>query len=151
MEIKINNFEDYYNEIVKWTTDRYLNKLEYNPSDLMQNIIEELNEAADALDEQDLFGFIDAVADELIYISVDSLKKNSKITIRILEAKWNMFCTMCSELDIDPHIAITEVLKEISSRQGEYDKKKGKWVKDESKKHLLYKADFNKALIMPTS
>lgn len=123
-------------EIMKWQRDRNLDKMVYNHTDELLNVLEEVGEvwghtSRDTMKEfmLDLIGnrqllvtpdeCIDAYFDIIVY-SIGSMMK----------------------LGYDVPSVIMEGLKEINSRGGSYSVEEGKWKKEITGNE--YKADYSK-------
>ena len=127
-------------QIIKWQTDRNLDKMPYKHEDELKNILEEVIES---------FGMFSVFAREIASNIVFDLKEESFETDD--EQKVDAYFDICvyaigamMKLGYDPMKVFEEGLKEINERTGAYDAQVGKWVK-QSKKDNAYKADYSKA------
>lgn len=107
-------------QIVEWAEARGITKQKPDASNFVKNVVSELGEF---LNEERRHSEIDAICDIMV------------------------FCiTELPKYGIDPNLALTETLKEIASRTGEWSPKEGKWLKYKTPeaKALWYTADYDK-------
>ena len=125
-------------QVIKWQTDRNLDKMPYRHGDELTNIVEEVAET---------FSLGRPQADTIITIlgCVDEsniVDDNDKIDAYFDICVYSIGAML--KLGYDPIKVFEEGIKEINERTGKYDPKVGKWVKGE-KKPNAYKADYSKA------
>ena len=104
--MKINNVLD---NIIEWSISRGINRQEPNRNAYIANKVEELGEYAEAFKKGNMNDVIDAIVDSMVFDITELGKHN-----------------------IDPTLALKEVLKVLNSRVGDWDKHTGKFIKDTS-------------------
>jgi hypothetical protein len=108
-------------DIIKFNTDR--NLVKFSASAEYSMLFEELQEFLMGSARDNEKEMLDGLCD-LIVVSVGAINK----------------------LGYDPHIALDETIKEITSRKGSFNKASGKWDKDPFQDvEELYIADYQKA------
>ena len=130
-----------YDKLRNWATERGLDKIPFDKAGYTTNIIEELCEIWGV--PKELHRPLAKNLTELI--SNESVEEVTfhEVTDGICDI--SVFsATAQVQRSVDMNKAMGEVHKEINSRTGGYSDKEKKWVKDETKKHLWYKADFSK-------
>ena len=135
-----------------WAKDRGLNELKYNHYFAMASQHEEMAEELRARGNDDKHEIIDALCDQYVYATVDSLKDGTdeEYTNKVKE----MVSKKCKdEFDIGIELFLNETLKEISSRIGAWSDEHGKWKKftTPEAKALWYKADYIKIVDQKSS
>ena len=124
-------------QIIKWQTDRNLDKMPYRHIDEITNIVEEVCET---------FNLNRDYAENIV---LDSYSDGDDGNISD-ENRVDAYFDICVyaigamlKLGYDPMKVFEEGLKEINERTGAYDEKVGKWCKGE-KKPNAYKADYSR-------
>ena len=130
-----------YDKLRNWATERGLDKVPFDKAGYTTNIIEELCE---------IWGVPKEMHRELAKNLTEEIKKNASEVVTPDEVTDGICdisvfsATAQVQRNVDMNKAMDEVYKEINSRTGGYSEKEKKWIKDETKKHLWYKADFSK-------
>ena len=125
-------------QVIKWQTDRNLDKMPYSHYDETLNRIEEICESW-GLSRKEASKLLEQIDEQS-----DARFLNSDNTIDSLFDECVYAIGAMLKLGYDPIKVFKEGLKEINERTGEYNPKVGKWVKGE-KKPNAYKADYSKA------
>ena len=131
-----------FEKLRKWAEERLIDKVPFDKVGHTQNIIEELTEMWSLPKGEQR-----KVAKELTEVIHSYYKDGEPSEEDIVDALTDqiVFCsTSLVQLGYDVEKVLNEVHKEINSRTGGYSEKEKKWIKDETKKHLWYKADFSK-------
>lgn len=125
-------------QVIKWQTDRNLDKMPYEHGKEIENILEEVCETF-SLNREDAKKIVLALF----------MVENSNFVLD--DEKVDAYFDICvyaigamMKLGYDPMKVFKEGLKEINERTGAYDAHVGKWVKG-AKKDNAYKADYSKA------
>ena len=124
-------------QVIKWQTDRNLDKMPYSHYDETLNRLEEVCES---------WGLSRAYAQYLlsrIDDESDARFINEHDTIDSLFDECVYAIGAMLKLGYDPIKVFEEGLREINERTGAYDAEVGKWVKGE-KKPNAYKADYSR-------
>lgn len=125
-------------QVIKWQTDRNLDKMHYDYFNEHLNIFEELLEMYDLDREYAKEVFLDRV----VMCSGYTVSRPKQIDAYFDICVYAIGAML--KLGYDPIKVFKEGLKEINELTGKYDPKVGKWVKGE-KKPNAYKADYSKA------
>jgi len=114
---------DIFGSLEEWREERGLTpeNVKVSPLSTIKHMLSELEEGLEAIENGDFEGWIDAVIDAIIY-GINGLELNN----------------------VDAEVAFKEVLKEISSRKGKYNKETQKFEKQITGEE--YKADLKKAI-----
>lgn len=153
LEVQENNTKDtVLCEMIRFQTDRGLDKKDFNIDDELLNIIEEMLEAKGVKDKDDR-EFSKIVLDSFnSFVSYVSLYEKDYYSEPTNHAEVDAFCDIIEyatggilKKRYNPVITLAEMAKEINSRIGTF--KNGKFTKDKSieAQAKWYKADFTKA------
>ena len=139
-------------EMIRFQTDRGLDKKDFNIDDELLNIIEEMLEAKGVRDKDDR-EFSKIVLDSFnSFVSYVSLYEKDYYSEPTDHTEVDAFCDIIEyatggilKKRYNPIITLDEMAKEINSRVGKF--KNGKFTKDKSieAQAKWYKADFTKA------
>lgn len=125
-------------QVIKWQTDRNLDKMPYSHFDETLNRLEEICESW-GLSRSDAFKLLEQIDEQS-----DARFLNADNTIDSLFDESVYAIGAMLKLGYNPIKVFEEGLKEINDRTGAYDAQVGKWVK-QPKKENAYKADYSKA------
>jgi hypothetical protein len=146
---KDKDFEEIYDRVRLWALDRRFNYIDYSYDSLMANIADETAEYYTAFakylrtkEQKYVEEMIDAKIDESIYIIADSVKQSSLVNKKYCKDTVDIVFGFIDSWGYDPVGCYDEVIKEITSRKGEWSKELNKWQKYKDQK--TYKADFSK-------
>lgn len=153
LEVQENNTKDtVLCEMIRFQTDRGLDKKDFNIDDELLNIIEEMLEAKGVRDKDDR-EFSKIVLDSFnSFVSYVSLYEKDYYSEPTDHTEVDAFCDIIEyatggilKKRYNPVITLAEMAKEINSRAGTF--KNGKFTKDKSieAQAKWYKADFTKA------
>lgn len=153
LEVQENNTKDtVLCEMIRFQTDRGLDKKDFNIDDELLNIIEEMLEAKGVRDKDDR-EFSKIVLDSFnSFVSYVSLYEKDYYSEPTDHTEVDAFCDIIEyatggilKKRYNPVITLAEMAKEINSRVGTF--KNGKFTKDKSieAQAKWYKADFTKA------
>ena len=153
LEVQENNTRDtVLCEMIRFQTDRGLDKKDFNIDDELLNIIEEMLEAKGVRDKDDR-EFSKIVLDSFnSFVSYVSLYEKDYYSEPTDNTEVDAFCDILDyatggilKKGYNPIITLDEMAKEINSRVGTF--KNGKFTKDKSieAQAKWYKADFTKA------
>ena len=153
LEVQENNTKDtVLCEMIRFQTDRELDKKDFNIDDELLNIIEEMLEAKGVKDKDDR-EFSKIVLDSFnSFVSYVSMYEKDYYSEPTDHTEVDAFCDIIEyatggilKKRYNPIITLGEMAKEINSRIGTF--KNGKFTKDKSieAKAKWYKADFTKA------
>ena len=139
-------------EMIRFQTDRGLDKKDFNIDDELLNIIEEMLEAKGVRDKDDR-EFSKIVLDSFnSFVSYVSLYEKDYYSEPTDHTEVDAFCDIIEyatggilKKGYNPVVSLDEMAKEINSRVGTF--KNGKFTKDKSieAQAKWYKADFTKA------
>ena len=139
-------------EMIRFQTDRGLDKKDFNIDDELLNIIEEMLEAKGVRDKDDR-EFSKIVLDSFnSFVSYVSMYEKDYYSEPTDHTEVDAFCDIIEyttggilKKGYNPVVALDEMAKEINSRIGTF--KNGKFTKDKSieAQAKWYKADFTKA------
>ena len=153
LEVQENNQKDtVLCEMIRFQTDRGLDKKDFNIDDELLNIIEEMLEAKGVRDKDDR-EFSKIVLDSFnSFVSYVSMYEKDYYSEPTDHTEVDAFCDIIEyatggilKKRYNPIITLDEMAKEINSRVGTF--KNGKFTKDKSieAQAKWYKADFTKA------
>ena len=153
LEVQENNTRDtVLCEMIRFQTDRGLDKKDFNIDDELLNIIEEMLEAKGVIDK-DGREFSKIVLDSFnSFVSYVSMYEKDYYSEPTDHTEVDAFCDIIEyatggilKKRYNPIITLDEMAKEINSRVGTF--KNGKFTKDKSieAQAKWYKADFTKA------
>lgn len=153
LEVQENNTKDtVLCEMIRFQTDRGLDKKDFNIDDELLNIIEEMLEAKGVRDKDDR-EFSKIVLDSFnSFVSYVSLYEKDYYSEPTDHTEVDAFCDIIEyatggilKKGYNPVVSLDEMAKEINSRVGTF--KNGKFTKDKSIEAQAnwYKADFTKA------
>ena len=153
LEVQENNTRDtVLCEMIRFQTDRGLDKKDFNIDDELLNIIEEMLEAKGVRDKDDR-EFSKIVLDSFnSFVSYVSMYEKDYYSEPTDHTEVDAFCDIVEyatggilKKRYNPIITLDEMAKEINSRVGTF--KNGKFTKDKSieAQAKWYKADFTKA------
>lgn len=153
LEVQENNTKDtVLCEMIRFQTDRGLDKKDFNIDDELLNIIEEMLEAKGVRDKDDR-EFSKIVLDSFnSFVSYVSMYEKDYYSEPTDHTEVDAFCDIIEyatggilKKRYNPIITLDEMAKEINSRVGTF--KNGKFTKDKSieAQAKWYKADFTKA------
>ena len=153
LEVQENNTKDtVLCEMIRFQTDRGLDKKDFNIDDELLNIIEEMLEAKGVRDKDDR-EFSKIVLDSFnSFVSYVSMYEKDYYSEPTDNTEVDAFCDIIEYVTggilkkrYNPVVSLDEMAKEINSRVGTF--KNGKFTKDKSieAQAKWYKADFTKA------
>ena len=156
LEVQENNTKDtVLCEMIRFQTDRGLDKKDFNIDDELLNIIEEMLEAKGVKDKEDREFSKNMLNSFNSFVRYVSLYEKDYYSEPVDHSEVDAFCDIIEyatggilKKGYNPVVSLDEMAKEINSRVGTF--KNGKFTKDKSieAQAKWYKADFTKAKLV---